>query len=129
MSKEFPTSLIVSARNLLRDITKYYGDEQGMVMWRSLKEGMGEDLQNAVLLGLLRGIKYDLKIRTHAPKEGRMFINAIKSVRHVTGYGLKDAKDFMDQVENVGYSTLSISPEADVEEFIKEMTYAGYEVD
>ena len=129
MSKEFPTSLIVSARNLLRDITKYYGDEQGMVMWRSLKEGMGEDLQNAVLSGLLRGIKYDLKIRTHAPKEGRMFINAIKSVRHVTGYGLKDAKDFMDQVENVGYSTLSISPEADVEEFIKEMTYAGYEVD
>ena len=126
---ELPTSLIVSARNLLRDITKYYGDEQGMVMWRSLKEGMGEDLQNAVLLGLLRGIKYDLKIRTHAPKEGRMFINAIKSVRHVTGYGLKDAKDFMDQVENVGYSTLSISPEADVEEFIKEMTYAGYEVD
>ena len=126
---ELPTSLIVSARNLLRDITKYYGDEQGMKMWRSLKEGMGEDLQNAVLMGLLRGIKYDLKIRTHAPKEGRMFINVIKSVRHATGYGLKDAKDFMDQVENVGYSTLSVSPECDVEEFIKEMTYAGYEVD
>ena len=129
MSKELPASLLLSAKNLLRDITKYYGDEQGMVMWRSLKEGMGEDLQNAVLMGLLRGIKYDLKIRTHAPRESRMFINAIKAVRVATGYGLKDAKDFMDQVENVGYSTLSVSPEADVEEFIKEMTYAGYEVD
>ena len=129
MTTELPTSLIVSARNLLRDITKYYGDEQGMKMWRSLKEGMGEDLQNAVLMGLLRGIKYDLKIRTHAPKESRLFINAIKTVRHATGDGLKDAKDFMDQVENVGYSTLSVSPEADVEEFIKEMNRAGYEVD
>ena len=99
-------------------------------MWRSLKEGMGEDLQNAVLMGLLRGIKYDLKIRTTSqPRENRMFIQAIKSVRHATGYGLKDAKDFMDQVENVGYSTLSVSPEADIEEFIKEMTQSGYEVD
>lgn len=127
---EFPTSLIVSARNLLRDITKYYGDEQGMKMWRSLKEGMGEDLQNAVLMGLLRGIKYDLKIRTTSqPRENRKLIEALRAVRHATGYGLKDAKDFMDQVENVGYSTLSISPEADIEEFIKAMTYAGYEVD
>jgi|694.fasta_scaffold00027_174 hypothetical protein len=98
---ELPTSLIVSARNLLRDITKYYGDEQGMKMWRSLKEGMGEDLQNAVLMGLLRGIKYDLKIRTHASKEYRMFINAIKAVRHATGYGLKDAKDFMVHGVNI----------------------------
>lgn len=129
MTTEFPTSLIVSARNLLRDITKYYGDEQGMKMWRSLKEGMGEDLQNAVLMGLLRGIKYDLKIRTHGPRESRMFINAIKAVRGATGYGLKDAKDFMDQVENVGYSTLAVSPECDVEEFIKQMTQSGYEVD
>ena len=58
-----------------------------------------------------------------------MFINAIKAVRVATGYGLKDAKDFMDQVENVGYSTLSVSPECDVEEFIKQMTQSGYEVD
>jgi len=127
---EFPASLILSAKNLLRDITKYYGDEQGMTMWCSLEKGMGKDLQNAVLMSLLRGDKYDLKVRTTLrPKETRQFIGAIKAVRQATGWGLKDAKDFMDQVERYSYATVPIPTNANYEEFIQEMINCGYEVD
>jgi len=40
------------------------------------------------------------------PNEDRRRINAIKEVRAATGYGLKEAKEFVEKVETDGHCRL-----------------------
>jgi hypothetical protein len=66
----------------------------------------------------------------------RKLIEAIKAVRSISGYGLKEAKDFIEKVEtDVGvWVTLNISNvniedyNTNYQKFVKDMNNAGYEI-
>lgn len=84
---------------------KAYGQEMGLKCFDVIRETFGEDLVGAVLFGIMEGCKGDtITIRTTTHNLSRK-IEAIKEVRHLSGYGLKEAKD---AVENACYREVVI---------------------
>lgn len=125
---EIPAQLVHSGIDFLREITHHYGDEQGMALWRSMSDGMGKDIQNAIILNMLRGDAGGVvTVSAVVPDDQQKFIEGIKWVRHVTNFGLKDAKDFMDKVR-WGPQKLKLSPGVKVRDFAHAMGNAGYKV-
>ena len=53
------------------------------------------------------------------PKEYIKFIESIKYVRQVSGYGLKDAKDFVELVRDTGPQLLKLKEDAEIRDFIQ----------
>jgi ribosomal protein L7/L12 len=75
---------------------KAYGQEMGLKCFDVIRQTFGEDLVGAVLFGIMEGRKGDtITIRTTTYNLNRK-IEAIKEVRHLSGCGLKEAKDAVE---------------------------------
>ena len=73
-----------------------YGQEVGMKCFDVMRETFGEDLCGAVLFGIMEGVRGDqITIRTSDHELTRK-IEAIKEVRYISGWGLKEAKDAVE---------------------------------
>lgn len=129
MTDEVPADVIHSGISFLRDLSTYYGDQRAMQLWENMREGMGRDVQNAILMTMLRG-GYERRavISMAAPREIVRMINGIKEVRSVTGYGLKDAKDLIQNVMDIGPQRITLQHDADVRNFKDNMTDFGFNV-
>ena len=83
-----------------------YGQETGMKCFDVMRESFGEDLCGAVLFGIMEGVRGDqIIIRTTTDKLSRK-IEAIKEVRHISGWGLKESKD---AVEDACFKDVTVS--------------------
>lgn len=128
MSDKVPAELIYSGIGFLRDLSTYYGDERAMQLWESLKDGMGRDVQNAILMTMLRG-GYERRAVISmgtASKDFAKKINAIKALRVATGVGLKDAKDFIESVMDLGPQRITLKHDVKMREFMDDMSDAGF---
>lgn len=128
MSDKVPAEVIYSGIGFLRDLSTYYGDERAMQLWDSLRDGMGRDVQNAILMTMLRG-GYERRAVLSmgvASKEFTKKIEAIKAVRKATGAGLKDAKDLVERVIDTGPERIKFLQDADIREFMDTMAQAGF---
>jgi hypothetical protein len=75
---------------------KSYGQEMGLKCFDVMRETFGEDLCGAVLFGIMEGARSDaITIRTTTDNLTRK-IEAIKEIRHISGMGLKEAKDAVE---------------------------------
>ncbi len=73
-----------------------YGQEMGLKCFDVMRETFGEELCGAVLFGIMEGTRGDqITIRTSDHSLTRK-IEAIKEVRHISGWGLKEAKDAVE---------------------------------
>lgn len=85
--------------NWLLAMQNEYGQEMGLKCFDVMRATFGEDLVGAVMFGLLSGQKSDMiTIRLSNPRIYRK-IEAIKEVRAITGFGLKEAKDAVEAAE------------------------------
>jgi hypothetical protein len=129
MSNEVPTELIHSGIMFLRDLSQYYGDERAMKLWEELRDGMGREVQNAILMTMLRGnYSRQATVTMSVPREYTKFIEAIKNVRQASGYGLKDAKDFVEMVSDKGPQILKLKDDVEVRGFVQNMKNCGFHV-
>lgn len=78
-----------------------YGQSMGLKCFDVIRQTFGEDLCGAVLFGILSGHSYGdkLTITTAINQPVTRKIEAIKTVRHITGMGLKEAKDAVEASE------------------------------
>lgn len=82
--------------NWVLAMQKEYGQEMGMKCFDVLRETYGDELSGQVLFGIMEGVRGDqLVIRTTTNLLTRK-IEAIKEVRMLTGWGLKEAKDAVE---------------------------------
>lgn len=82
--------------NWVLSMQKAYGQEVGMKCFDVMRETFGEDLCGAVLFGIMEGVRNDhITIRTD-PVNFTRKIEAIKEVRYISGMGLKEAKDAVE---------------------------------
>lgn len=82
--------------NWVLAMQKEYGQEVGMKCFDVMRETFGEELCGQVLFGIMEGARGDqLVIRTTTDNLVRK-IEAIKEVRMLTGWGLKEAKDAVE---------------------------------
>lgn len=75
---------------------KEYGQEIGLKCFDVMRQTFGEDLCGSVLFGIMEGVRGDsITIRTTTNNLTRK-IEAIKEIRHISGMGLKEAKDAVE---------------------------------
>jgi ribosomal protein L7/L12 len=82
--------------NWVLAMQKDLGQEAGMKCFDVLRETFGEELCGAVLFGIIEGARTDaITIRTSTNDLTRK-IEAIKEIRFLSGMGLKEAKDAVE---------------------------------
>ena len=81
--------------NWVLAMQKAYGQETGMKCFDVMRETFGEELCGAVMFGIMEGRRGDqLSIRVSDPDYRK--IEAIKEIRHLSGIGLKEAKEAVE---------------------------------
>ena len=82
--------------NWVLAMQKAYGQETGMKCFDVMRETFGDELSGAVMFGIMEGRRGDqIVIRSRTADLTRK-IEAIKEVRHISGMGLKEAKDAVE---------------------------------
>lgn len=111
-----------------------YGQEVGMKCFDVMRETFGEDLCGAVLFGIMEGVRADqITIRTTTDNLNRK-IEAIKEVRHISGWGLKEAKDaveaacFRDVAVTLSYDMLKQENSHKLDQSIRVLESVGVTV-
>lgn len=118
--------VVRSARNFIHSICEVYGTSKGMEVWDYIREGLDEQIASDIFLGMLTG--NDTVI---VKSIGQRMIEAIKEVRALTGWGLKESKDFVEYVRDRGPKTLDVAefaPEK-IDNFCRAMRQIGCEVE
>lgn len=115
-------NVVRSARHLIGALCKAYGADKGMALWDHIREGMGERIAADIFLGMLTGTG---ELEVYAVGDRR--IEAIKEVRWLTGWGLKEAKDFVEKVAYDGPQRIPTEglDERRVDEFVRNMERIG----
>lgn len=116
-------AVVRSARSFIRALCETYGSDKGMHVWDHIRNGLGEQMASDIFLGMLTG-QQDLRVISL----GQEFIGAIKEVRWLTGWGLKEAKDFCDAVRDKGPQLINvehITDDTKVEQFVNNMRKLG----
>lgn len=119
-------AVVRSARSFIRTLCETYGSEQGMAVWDHIRKGLGEQIASDIFLGMLTG-QGDIRVISIGPS----FIEAIKEVRGLTGWGLKEAKDFCDAVRDSGPQVIDSSQfrEDRADDFTRAMARIGCRVE
>jgi ribosomal protein L7/L12 len=93
--------LMVHGMNLMRTVAEIYGPEQGMELWDVIATQVGQDFKGACFFNMLTG-QFQGDIHVSKVNENK-YVESIKAIRTVSGYGLKEAKDFCDEVRGSSY--------------------------
>jgi len=116
--------------NWVLAMQKEYGQEMGLKCFDAMRSTFGEDLVGAVMFGILSGVRGDsLTLSVRDPNYRK--IESIKTVRHLTGLGLKEAKDIVEAAvfKPVTVSVIAtfLEPDNDrqLENAIRELENAG----
>ena len=119
--------VVRSARYFIKSLCETYGHDRGMAVWDQIRAVLGDQAASDIFLGMLTQEYHTVSITRIGPYK----IEAIKLVRHITGYGLKEAKDFVEDVSDRGQvKTLdlsSLAPEQ-VNAWIQDMRRVGCEI-
>ena len=100
LSEQQSDAIIGSGLELMKAITEAFGPEDGLKTWEVFAETMGNDFKHAIFMAMLTGksagfvsIFGDKHMITNVNK-----IETIKVIRSATGWGLKESKDFVDDL-------------------------------
>lgn len=100
LSEQQSDAIIGSGLELMKAITEAFGPEDGLKTWEVFAETMGSDFKHAIFMAMLTGksagfvsIFGDKHMITNVNK-----IETIKVIRSATGWGLKESKDFVDDL-------------------------------
>jgi ribosomal protein L7/L12 len=96
--------VVRTCRAFIRSLCEAYGHSQGMAVWDSVREKLGDRAASDIFLGMLiRSSEVNIV------DTGPNFVHAIKELRQLTGWGLKETKDFLDRVRDKGPAALDVS--------------------
>jgi hypothetical protein len=111
----------------LNAITTHYGTETGFALWTKLCESMPTEVRDGIFLAMLSGQSpRTVRVKGYS---GNNNIERIKTLRTVSGLGLKEAKDLDDGIVNHGQSfNLTYKPEYSRRSVCDMLTMVGYGV-
>lgn len=124
MDFDYSPSIAVarSARSFMRTLCEHYGTQKGMEVWEYIRAGLGDEIAGDIFLGCLQG-ESDIKVLS---VDADRRIEAIKEIRHATGWTLKVAKEFTDNVWNLGPQVIKADQVgSDIGVFVDRLVAAG----
>lgn len=119
--------IVVTGIPFLNAITTHYGTETGFALWNKLCESMPAEVRDGIFLAMLSGQSpRTVRVKGYS---GNNKIERIKTLRTVSGLGLKEAKDLDDGIVNHGQSfNLTYKPEYSRRSVCDMLTMVGYGV-
>lgn len=119
--------VIADGMHFMRSLCLHYGNDKGLEIWEALGDAMGTEVKGKILFAMVNGGHADqLRFRALQAESLGNAVTVIKTIRHYTGYGLKEAKDLWDNSKN-GFVTIR-SSEADMRAFRESLRDLGCEV-
>lgn len=97
-TKELDPTLVFNSLNFVQSITKNYGAEQGMAMWDTIANTIDRRLKLEVFKAMMNINQSEGYIRIIDAHPSADKIKLIKTLRQYTGYGLKEAKDDIEDL-------------------------------
>lgn len=97
-TKELDPTLVFNSLNFVQSITKNYGAEQGMAMWDTIADTIDRRLKLAVFKAMMSVNQSEGVIRIVDVHPSADTIKLIKTLRQYTSYGLKEAKDNIEDL-------------------------------
>lgn len=95
--------VVRAARVFIKSICEEYGEARGLEFWDNIRKNLGEDIAGDIFFGMISDAgRGEVLVRTVGPN----VINVIKEIRTLTGWGLKESKDFTDSVRDHGPKVL-----------------------
>ena len=116
--------VVRSSRYFIKSLCENYGHTKGMEVWDRIREVLGDQAASDIFLGMLTQQYSQVTVS----KIGNYKIEAIKLVREITGCGLKEAKDFVEDIGDRGMTlTLDLSNKDEdfVQRWINDMRRIG----
>ena len=123
---EHKEDIIQSGINFMRSITDAYGTDEGMKLWDTIATTLDPEIKGQIFFAMLTG-DYNGIINLASFQSGSDRIKRIKSIRIVTGLGLKEAKDLSDLLDGGNSVKLNIDPKKR-NECLDELRNAGFHV-
>lgn len=106
---EHKEDIIQSGINFMRSITEAYGTDEGMQLWEKIASVLDSDIKGQIFFAMLTGeFNGIISISSRRPDANRVAL--IKSIRVVTGLGLKEAKDLSDLLDSGKTIKLNVDP-------------------
>ena len=94
---KFSHDLIYAAIDFTRRCREEIGDQLTQEKINAMFDAFDPELKAQIFMTLLTGEIGTVRITRHAGETRK--INAIKGIRAITGWGLKESKDFIDALE------------------------------
>lgn len=88
-----------AAINLMRELTEVYGPEKGSQLSDHINSILGDDIKYQIFFGLMTGNVGGNIVTITGFGSVCDKINAIKAIRCAVAWGLKESKDFIDQLD------------------------------
>lgn len=140
MNESFPEISQLARRQImetgfefLQSLVQAYGDDRANDVWEAVTDAIDPNIRHEMLIEMLKSVnvgrsiiveKVNESAMTHSPNSG--LIESIKALRIVTGFGLKEAKDFVCDVrDNNRPLSATISPAISRYEALRIMRAAG----
>lgn len=123
---EYKQDIIQSGMGFMRSITEAYGSDEGMKLWDTIASVLDPDIKGQIFFAMLTG-EYNNIISLTSCQPGSNKVSLVKSIRTVTGMGLKEAKDICDNVLLGKPERLTINPKHRIMH-LKELRNAGFNV-
>lgn len=132
LTEEQMDSVIHSAYEFMTSVISVYGQEKGVDLFQKISDSVDPDIYRTMIIKMIAGdgtLGRTITITgfggngLNATSSG--FVQAIKAVRNVTGYGLKEAKDFMDDVRSRGKNVLTLPKGSNRAHAMKTLLTAG----
>lgn len=128
MKRKFSQQLIWKAQEFARAAKEELGDELGDERVCAMFDAFDPSLQRQMFMELLMGHGGGTMRVRASWTEGKQKIAAIKAVRSVTRFGLKEAKDVIDTADNhIGIIDGNWSTE-EYNQLKRELANTGYEL-
>ena len=123
---EHKVEVIQSGMSFMRAITEAYGTDEGMKLWDTIASTLDPDIKGQIFFAMLTG-DYNGVVSISSLQAGSDRVWRIKSIRSVTGLGLKEAKDLSDLLDSGKTIKLNINPKKR-NESLAELRNAGFHV-
>jgi ribosomal protein L7/L12 len=92
--------LVFNSLNFVQALTKNYGAEQGMAMWETIADTVDRRLKLEVFKAMIDGGQVNGRVRIIGVYPSSDKVKLIKTLREFTGYGLKEAKDGVEELQS-----------------------------
>ena len=100
LSEQQREHIISSGLELMDAITSAFGPDEGIATWEKVSEAMGDTFKHELFMAMLGGrTSSGISLRwKNIGNAGKQYVQFIKTLRNITGWGLKEAKDMTEQL-------------------------------